>query len=99
MIVLVDYDNVRLGRRGLRHFASRLLDGVGVGWCSGESSIRCRLYGGWFDGARLSERAQRLVPESRACFRCAWRYRTASAPCACVCRWNLRALSSATGLL
>lgn len=68
MIVLVDYDNVRLGRRGLRYFASRLLDGVGFGWCSGESSIRCRLYGGWFDGARLSGRAQRLVPEIQSEF-------------------------------
>ena len=67
MIVLVDYDNVRLGRRGLRlrYFVTRLLDGVGVRRCSGEDSVRCRLYGGWFDGVRLSKRAQRLVPEIR----------------------------------
>ena len=68
MIVLVDYDNVRLGRRGLgrrelQYFVTRLLDGVGVRRCSGEVAVRCRLYGGWFDGTRLSKRAQRLVSE------------------------------------
>ena len=68
MIVLVDYDNVRLGRRGLRYFVTRLLDGVGVRRCSGEVAVRCRLYGGWFDGDRLSKRAQRLVPEIRDVF-------------------------------
>ena len=68
MTVLVDYDNVRLGRKGLRYFATRLLDHVGVRRCSAEPSIRCRLYGGWFDGARLSKRAQRLVPEIQNVF-------------------------------
>lgn len=68
MIVLVDYDNVRLGRRGLRYLAARLLDSVGVRRCSAESSIRCRLYGGWFDGDRLSKAAQRLVPEMQSVF-------------------------------
>lgn len=68
MIVLVDYDNVRLGRKGPRYFVTRLLDGVGVRRCSGEAAVRCRLYGGWFDGARLSKRAQRLVPEIRGVF-------------------------------
>lgn len=63
MIVLVDYDNLRLGRRGLRYFVTRLLDNVGVRRCYGEDVVRCRLYGGWFDGARLSKVAQRLVPE------------------------------------
>ena len=30
MTALVDYDNVRLGRRGLRYLAARLLDSVGA---------------------------------------------------------------------
>lgn len=68
MIVLVDYDNVRLRRRSLRYFVTRLLDSVGVRWCSGESSIRIRLYGGWFDGYRRSKGAQRLVPEIEEAF-------------------------------
>ena len=68
MIVLVDYDNVRLGRRGLRYLVARLLDSIGVRRCSAESAIRCRLYGGWFDGDRLSKAAQRLVPEIQSMF-------------------------------
>ena len=68
MIVLVDYDNVRLRRRSLRYFVTRLLDSVGVRWCSGESLIHFRLYGGWFDGHRRSKGAQRLVPEIEEAF-------------------------------
>ena len=63
MIVLVDYDNLRLRQRGLLYFVKQLVGKVGVSWSSRETSIRCRLYGGWFDGRRLSKRAQRLVPE------------------------------------
>lgn len=63
VIVLIDYDNLRLGRRGLQHLVTRLLDGVGTTWCLGERSMHCRLYGGWFDGERLSKGAERLAHE------------------------------------
>lgn len=68
MIVLVDYDNLRLRQRGLLYLVKQLIERVGVSWSSRETSIRCRLYGGWYDGARLSKRAQRLVPEMKAQF-------------------------------
>lgn len=68
MIVLIDYDNLRLGRRGLQYFVTRLLDGVGARWCLGERSVRCRLYGGWFDGDRLSKGAERLAQEMQTEF-------------------------------
>lgn len=68
MIVLVDYDNLRLGRRTLSHFVARLLDGVGTKRCLGERSMRCRLYGGWYDGNRLSSGAQRLAGEMQDVF-------------------------------
>ena len=67
MIVLVDYDNLRLGRRSLQYFVARLVDGLGT-WCLRERSIRCRLYGGWFDGNRLSTGAQRLAEEMERMF-------------------------------
>ena len=63
VIVLIDYDNLRLGRRGFQHLVTRLVDGVGTKWCRGERSMRCRLYGGWFDGDRLSNGAERLAHE------------------------------------
>lgn len=63
VIALVDFDNIlELERtRGPVHVANRIVDVLG-GALSGESSIRFRLYGGWFDGANLSRRAQAMAP-------------------------------------
>lgn len=69
MIVLVDYDNVpELERsRGPVHVISRIVDAIDP-HLPGETELRCRLYGGWFQGPQLSRRAQQIVPILRADF-------------------------------
>jgi hypothetical protein len=69
VIALVDYDNVpELERnRGPLHVVTRIVDSLGpiVGH---ETEIRFRLYGGWFQGANLSRRAQQLLPALQSNF-------------------------------
>jgi hypothetical protein len=63
VIALVDYDNVpELERnRGPVHVVTRIVDSLGP-LLPHETEIRFRLYGGWFQGANLSRRAQQLLP-------------------------------------
>lgn len=69
VIVLVDYDNVpELERnRGPVHVITKIVDTLGTA-LAGETELRFRLYGGWFQGATLSRRAQQLLPVLRAQF-------------------------------
>lgn len=69
MIVLIDYDNLdRLVRlRGARHVMTSLFQAIGrrrLAAGQTETAV-CRLYGGWFDGASLSARAQELTADLR----------------------------------
>jgi hypothetical protein len=63
VIALVDYDNIpELERnRGPVHVVTRIVDSLGPPLAH-ETEIRFRLYGGWFQGANLSRRAQQLLP-------------------------------------
>ena len=70
MIALVDYDNLRAGRRGLDSVMRQILDAVGMRRSRGERAMRCRLYGGWFEGRWPSKRAQRLGAAIDARFPC-----------------------------
>jgi len=69
VIVLVDYDNVpELDRnRGPVHVVTRIVDALGSS-VAGEADMRFRLYGGWFQGAILTRRAQMLAPALQAEF-------------------------------
>jgi hypothetical protein len=69
VIALVDYDNiVDLEKtRGPIHIVSRVVDVLGPA-LAGESDIRFRFYGGWFDGSVLSRRAQHIAPILHANF-------------------------------
>ena len=68
MIALVDYDNVPAPHRGPEYLIARLLDAIGVARLTVDANLRCRLYGGWFDHATLSRRAQRLAAALHAVF-------------------------------
>lgn len=65
MLLLIDYDNVaRLERqRGVVHVITRLLNAIPPARLIGQTSVRTRLYGGWFDGPNLSRGAQALAPD------------------------------------
>jgi len=69
VIALVDYDNVvdAVKRRGPVHVLQRLVDTLGSRLLV-ENELRCRLYGGWFEEATLTRRAQGLLPVLRAEF-------------------------------
>ena len=69
MIALVDYDNIpELERtRGPVHVVTRIVEALGVSLAGG-TELRCRLYGGWFQGSNLSRRAQYIDPLLRADF-------------------------------
>lgn len=68
MIALVDYDNLRVRPNRLRYAVTRLLHAIGARRCAGDSRLRCRLYGGWFDRFTLSKSAQRIVREADSTF-------------------------------
>lgn len=65
MNVLVDYDNVpKLERnRGIINLIDKILNTIGVSSLSKYQRINVKLYGGWFDGNRLSRTAQKLAGE------------------------------------
>jgi hypothetical protein len=70
MYVLVDYDNVERGDRvrGLAYLALKILDSVGANRFAPNDRAEFRLYGGWYESAALSSRAQALVADAQAQF-------------------------------
>jgi hypothetical protein len=70
MIILVDYDNIeQLDRgRGVTHVVERIVRSVGSALLGQEARVRVRLYGGWFDDARLSRSAQLIIPKLQSDF-------------------------------
>lgn len=65
MIVLVDYYNLPelLRRRGLSIVVETLLQTIGIGSLSANHRVRMKLYGGWYEGNRLTKAAQQLLKE------------------------------------
>lgn len=65
MIALVDYDNVDSAdrRRGVEHVLSRVIHLFGHDRLRTSPRIRFRLYGGWFEEARLSSSGQKISSE------------------------------------
>ena len=65
MLILIDYDNVdRLERRrGLRNVAEVVLGKLPTADLPDGAGTAVRLYGGWYEGRRLSREAQRLSAE------------------------------------
>lgn len=65
MIALVDYDNVDSAdrRRGVEHVVSRIIRILGYNRLHSSTRIRFRLYGGWFEEARLSTSGQKISSE------------------------------------
>ncbi len=76
MILLIDYDNIDRDerRQGVRYVVDDLLDALGPSLAAevdegradhrdGRPGVRCRLYGGWFEGPEPSGRAGGLVRE------------------------------------
>jgi hypothetical protein len=99
VIVLVDYDNVpELERnRGPQYVVTRIVNALGPA-VAGETELRCRLYGGWFQGSTLSRRAQQLAPALRADFPRAMPAPLAVAPGSIIARVELAlALEAAPG--
>lgn len=82
MIVLVDYDNVgKLERqRGLKSIVDRLFQKIGATAFSHGQLVQIRLYGGWYQGRRLSKRAQRLATEIGRDFPCPYDFGVGGAP-------------------
>jgi hypothetical protein len=70
MNVLVDYDNVRQQHRsrGLVYVADRMLQAISSVHPGLPARVRIRLYGGWYEGASPSHRAQDLASEILAEF-------------------------------
>jgi len=71
MTILVDYENLpkALRRPGaLPDLCSNVLACITAGGFHGPARCRFRLYGGWYDGAGFSRRAQRLSAEAQAQF-------------------------------
>lgn len=65
MVVLVDYDNVPLleRQRGIVNLIDKILNTIEASKLSGYQRIRVKLYGGWYEGSRLSRIAQKLAAD------------------------------------
>lgn len=68
MLVFADYDNIdELSKaRGIAHIVERVVLSVSGLGIAAQPRIDVRLYGGWFDGTRLSKTAQSIAVEIRA---------------------------------
>lgn len=68
VLILIDYDNVeeRTRRLGVEHVARKV---VALADVSGATlrRVRARLYGGWYEGGRLTRRGQQLSTDIRSC--------------------------------
>jgi hypothetical protein len=62
MLVLVDYDNIPAleRQRGVTYNVERIIRAIGVDVCARSRRARVRLYGGWFEGQRISRSAQTI---------------------------------------
>lgn len=67
MNVLVDYYNLPdlLRRRGLQAVVSRIVHSIGAQKLSGTQRIKIKLYGGWYNGTRLTRDANQLLGDVR----------------------------------
>lgn len=65
MVVLVDYDNVPEleRRRGIVSLVDEVLNTIGVPRLSPYQRLKVKLYGGWYEGNRLSRIAQGLAAD------------------------------------
>ena len=54
--------------RGVANVVDKTLYALGVSILSGLHRVKVRLYGGWYEGTRLSRRGQQLAAEVRAIF-------------------------------
>lgn len=70
IVVLLDYDNVPPALRGdgLPEFVRRVLSALPRAVLPDGAPARCRLYGGWYEEDRLSERARNLADAIRDAF-------------------------------
>lgn len=70
MTILIDYDNLDRRERpqGVPQVITRLFEVLGPGRSQWESSVACRLYGGWLDGPNPSRDAKRLLSVLRRRF-------------------------------
>lgn len=65
LIVLVDYDNVKIifRNRGLEHVVSRIISNITPNLDKKYNRVRIRLYGGWYHNQTLSKKAQNLASD------------------------------------
>lgn len=75
MLLLVDYDNIQEADRriGLEHVVRKAISYCDDG-TRAVARIRVRLYGGWYEGGKLTRAGQLLYAEIRGCspLRIAW---------------------------
>jgi hypothetical protein len=70
MYALLDFDNIDKAdlRRGAEALVTNILDTMGVSNLADPQRIVVRLYGGWFSGTKLSQRAQKVSADLAQAF-------------------------------
>jgi len=70
LLIIVDYDNIRLEqqRKGLEFIVDSILEALGPDRLAGELRVLLRLYGGWYEGTDETQRSQGLAAEIATAF-------------------------------